>query len=174
MREEENAVEYRLSGKISERAFYEMQRFNVRKAKLVFLLVFNLFALAVFLWDNTDESLSFWIFTAFLFLAFNFLLSFLMGYILKIKSKKAYRSGKKLHAFPRQIHITEQEIQQSTSFSTMTITPDMVYKIAYNNAREIYIYLATNQIIILRKNWLENGQWADFVTFIKKNWEPKK
>ncbi|WP_251712436.1 YcxB family protein [Lactococcus ileimucosae] len=75
---------------------------------------------------------------------------------------------------PRQIHITEQEIQQSTSFSTMTITPDMVYKIAYNNAREIYIYLATNQIIILRKNWLENGQWADFVTFIKKNWEPKK
>lgn len=166
-------MEYRLSGKISEKAFYEMQRFNVRKAKLVFLLVFNLFALTVFLWDNIDDSLSFWIFTAFLFLAFNFLLSFLMGYILKINSRKAYRSGKKLNTNPRQIHVTEQELQQDTAFSTMVITPDMVYKIAYNNYREIYIYLAANQILILRKDWLENGQWTDFTDFVKTHWDPK-
>ncbi|MBL3715234.1 hypothetical protein GHK52_00035 [Lactococcus garvieae] len=167
-------MEYRLSGKISEKAFYEMQRFNVRKTKLVFLLVFNIVMLAVFLRDNADDSLFFWIFTAFFLIAFNFLLSFLMRYTLKIKSRKAYRSGKKLNGLPRQIHITAQEIQQNTSFSTMTITPDMVYKVAHNNDREIYIYLATNQILILSKDWLENGEWADFITFIKKNWEPKK
>lgn len=100
-------------------------------------------------WGNTDESISFWIILPFFLLAFNALLSFLMGYILKINSRKAYRSGKKLNTFPRQIHITKQEIQQDTAFSTMTITPDMVYKVAYNNYRQIYIYLATNQILIL-------------------------
>ncbi len=168
-------MEYQLNGTLTEADFLAMHMLNSKKYRALLLTIFNIYILIHFVRFFISTSLLISIGASFfllpLLVGFNFIVYFLLKYVLKINSRKVYKSGK-INILPREIHINNRELQQKTDISLLTLTPELIYKVSYNTSA-IYIYPSINQAIFLQKKGLKNEDWAEFQDFIKQNWDPQ-
>jgi hypothetical protein len=86
---------------------------------------------------------------------------------------KRYYNSNKMMSEPKEYYITENEIKITGESEKTIIKKDKINKIVfYNDA--IYIYIALNMALIIKKRFLGDAyNFDDFSSFIRKNYDPR-
>ena len=147
-------MEYRLSGILTERETIKLfRRHNLKLYIMLWSFVCLVLVLGILLGKYI------WI----LYVAIYAL--FIEG-ILWYQARKNYRKNKIIQ-LPQKFTINENFILSESARGNIQFDKNLLTKIKYYNDA-IYLFLLDNTANTLQKSWLENGEWTEFVAFMKK------
>ncbi|MDR0321541.1 MAG: YcxB family protein [Treponema sp.] len=176
-------MEYILSGKISLDDYIQFNRAHgnhgaIKVFRLIFYPIIVIIFISMFIYDFQSfiyllkeaplEFIKIW-YPLIILIIFLILLNKI---IMPLIYKRNYNKNKLLQMHQK-ITINETNIITETDASNSTLTKEHINKIIYDKD-SVYIYLALNAAIIIKKRFLENeNDFDEFVEFIKDNYENK-
>lgn len=94
-----------------------------------------------------------------------------LEYYLRFRAKRLYRSNA-LNQENYKISFSEHALKTQSNIGEAELKPEQIYKIKVS---EDYadIYLSKAQVMLVKKEQLQSGEWTDFVSMLKESWIKK-